>query len=674
MVEADRGDRERVATTTNAALRGDRRNGMLYRLWRQMLPHYVLAGVWLAGVVGHAAGRGLGDPGRVVALLWLGWAAAVTLGWMRRRRVGRVTTLRLALGWVAAFGWLWWVVYGGVTWSAVAVLVCAGYGASLRWWRRWRIPNPPPDPPPPSPEDPNHPPRLWAANLAGRFCGSYLSDEQPILDGHRNEIGLRYACHLRPGEHTRSDLLAALPKLRSGLRLRPRQDLVIERHPRLDESVVQVTIVRRSPALERPPIWPGPSYDPASGTIAVGPYVDGQGVAAWLLYRDHGLFGGFLAGVTGSGKSRMIDSIAMSAAAAGIVIWYADPRGGSSPLLARYADNVAVGLDAIASMLEQAMAVKQLREAQNTVHRWEGWWPAQHTGSGQPRPGLLVFIDECHDVFGHQRLQKMAEKVAREGRKLGIAIICASQVATLDAFGLKSGDAAEALRSSVCAGNMVFLRTTTKNSKDILPGVDVDPAEFPATPGYAYLVDQRRERRCAPLRGYHLDAEHRDEIAEQVTWPTLDTASANAAGGPYLQRHQRDEQARADLAGWVARVEQGLAAGEMPGGGQPETPAEEPGQAGPQVIQLPTWPPEQHAGQPGRPARRTAVDVVAELVAGGLTRTGEIIEASGYRKTQVHDALRALEAAGRIHAAGHGRWQANPATPTRNHHGAAPLV
>src|SRR5690606_5161624 len=112
----------------------------------------------------------------------------------------------------------------------------------------------------------------------------------------------------------------------TGLRLRRGMDLVIEPHPEADEATVQLTIVQRSPVLTTAQPWPGGTYQPSTGMIAIGPYVDGEGLAHWRLHTPDSLWGGFIAGSIGSGKSRTMEAIALGLAEAGCVVWYADGR------------------------------------------------------------------------------------------------------------------------------------------------------------------------------------------------------------------------------------------------------------------------------------------------------------------------------------------------------------
>ncbi|MGH8880734.1 MAG: hypothetical protein ACRD0P_25825, partial [Stackebrandtia sp.] len=478
-----------------------------------------------------------------LAVATTAFVAAVTVLFVVRRKVfgPRARRWAIACSTVAA-SWLATVTAVGISWDAIGLLTALGYGLALPWWRRHRLPNTPP----PIEYEPVLAPAMdtydvrWATYLGetkdSPLAGTWLTSHEEIDSGHR------YVLQLRPGKHSLQTVLGILPMLRTGLKLMPGQDLIVERHPVLDESCLNLTIVTRSQVLTAESIpWPGNTYDPETGAISLGPFVDGDGVAKWRLYGRNSIYGGFICGAPDSGKSRMMESIALSAAAIGTVIWFGDPQGGaSSPWLAKHADHYASGVGAIEKMLAEALLVKDLRQAENALYDWEGF-----THSPE-RPGLLIFIDECHSAFADSAIQEMAIELAREGRKCGIAIVAASQVATLDAFG--KGQEADALRSCITAGNLVVLRTTSNNTKNVLPGVDVNPTKFPAIPGYAYLVDTTHKRRSAPLRGYYLADADRDTLADAITWAPLDTGASNAAGPGYLRRRAQADADRKALA------------------------------------------------------------------------------------------------------------------------------
>ncbi|MGH8879508.1 MAG: hypothetical protein ACRD0P_19525, partial [Stackebrandtia sp.] len=450
---------------------------------------------------------------------------------------------------------------------------------------------------------------------------------------------------------------------RTGLHITPGQDLIIEAHPTLSEAVVQLTFVRSSPLLDpdKPVHWPGPTYNRETGDLDLGPHVDGDGMARWKLVADNRLYGGYLSGATGSGKSLMMASIALAAAGEGAVVWYADPqRGASYPWLADRADWTARNEAEALVMLQAARRVKELGQDYLALHGGEGY-----QGSDD-RPELVIIIDECHRVFRDERAQDVATEIAREGGKCGVAIVAASQVATLDVFGPQKGQ--DALRSSLLITNLVLLRTKSTNTTRVLPGVDVDPTKFPRVPGYAYLQDDTGKRRNAPFRGYYLTDEARDEWESQITWRSLPPAFAQAAGADYRLRHEKAQQAIAAIAARIAAAEAGLPLPSQPSETERATPVMEAGTpipsnpfTGAAVLQFPSVKAVKWDAKPGAaavPVRNTttARDVVFGLICQDVTETGDIITRSGYSPTQVRRVLDSLVADKAIVRDRHGVW------------------
>lgn len=641
--------REKDGATVNARLRRDRTNSPLVRLRAQAMPHYALAGLAASGTVAGWIGPAVATPGTAGATVAAAGAAGA---WMWARRRGR----QALLAGIGAACWCGWTTAAGMSWDALAVLAVGGYAAALPWWRRHRLADPPEHTLPTVAEvDAMDPARLWAEHVAvsgGPLPDSWLTTPEPT------KTGVRYELHTVPGKQTLATAQGVLPRLRSGLRLLRDQDLIVEAHPRLDESILSLTLVQRSPVLTTAQPWPGPGrvYDGEAGVIAAGPYVDGEGTAVWQLARDNRLYGGFAVGSTGSGKSRLLESIALGAAgAAGCVVWFGDPQGGaSSPFLAAHADWVARDLDGIRHMLEAARRIKKLRQMENAYHDLEGWTPQQG------RRGLLIIVDESHAAMAVDAIRDIATELAREGGKVGIALVLASQVPTLDAFG-----GSDALRSNVTAGNLVLMRIKSKTAKNILAGVDVDPSAFPRVPGYGFLVDDTGTRRSAPFRGYYLDDDTRDEAAATVTWPELDQAAVAAAGEAYRQRRVQAVTDREELGRLLAALASGrdpelempapvpaTAPSPVPVPRFPSVPTIRPTvestPAGTAVLDRPTAPPV---------AAPTAVEAVAELLAQGVTAPGEMQARSGYRETAVRQALRELAQQGRARRVRHGVWQ-----------------
>jgi hypothetical protein len=310
-------------------------------------------------------------------------------------------------------------------------------------------------------------------------------------------------------------------------------------------------------------------------------------------------------------------------------------------MLAEHADYFAGSVPDIGRMLDVALLVMRLREAENRLYRLDGF-----THSPE-RPGLFLFIDESHAPFADPAIQAKALTVAREGRKLGVAIIAASQAGTMDAFGI--GQTADTLRSCLLAGNLLILRCESNNPKNIF-GLDIDPKKFPAWPGYAFLVDKTGEGRSAPLRCYNPgDRDTREAWAARFTWRGLDEGAANAAGPLYRTRHDHAEADMAALAETVAALRAGRP---VPAPTARDATPASPGPATPRpalnVIQFPSWPPAPPA--PGSDAAAAARDrrlskshlAVLRAVGAGHRTNAAIRQVTGWQETHVRNLLNAL--------------------------------
>ncbi|MEV4212627.1 hypothetical protein [Micromonospora sp. NPDC049662] len=660
-------------TARSAEWRQDRTR---YRLRHQVRPHYSTVLLVAAAAATRAAAHLTGDE-EAVALATAGAAftTAVVAAFVAGKRLKgrRVRAWATACAFAAA-SWLTWVANVGLSFDAVTLLALLVAALAVPYVDRHRIPNVPPD------EEVAASlggyAQLWATYLGGTsggpLAGSWLTGHELIASGER------FVLQLVPGKQTLGHALSALPLLRTGLFLNPRQDLIIERHPLFNESCLQLTIVTKSTVLKAKKVpWPGPNYDPHTGTIALGPFIDGDGTGRWRLYTGHRMWGGFLLGSTGSGKSRMLDSIALSAVATGITcVWYADPqKGASSPMLAKHADYVARDIEQIRQMFALAMLVKELRQAENALDEVEGFVPSED------RPGLLIIVDECHRAFADAAIQEMATELAREGNKLGIAILAASQSVTVDTFGTgnraKDGDT---LRGSLIAGNLVVMWTKSGNAKQVLK-IDVDPTLFPRVHGYAYLVDETGVGRSAPLRGYYLDDVDRDRCASRVHWRGLDEGAANACGSRYLNRRDLASADREALAARVAAMRAGryvppptpqpaaatttmTATPTTAWSGPSPAQAARPVAIPTTVIQFPTWPPASTVAGPVATGDDDTPQIlrsergqrIYQLIQSGVERTGALVKQSGYSETWVRNTCRELVRVGRVRDAGHGRW------------------
>lgn len=456
----------------------------------------------------------------------------------KRRLMPRRLRSRFLVALYLGATWVTGVAHLGMTIGAVAVLTVVGASLSLAFWAEHRIDNPGPETMPVIDDSDIYVER-WAANMGSQ--GKPLSGSRLRPNPEMIRAGYKYTLELVPGSQTVTGAMQLGDQLRGALRLQPGQEVIVEVHPTEPAPTALLTIVTKSPVKQSRP-WPGVehSFDRRTGSVNLGPFIDDEGVAQWKVYVPNGIFGGFMQGDPGSGKSRMFESIAMSLAASEshpTVVWFAcGQRGASSPMLVEHADWVATTPEEFHEML---LAATRLYKKQSTENRLilkvPGFTPMID------RPGLVIFVDELHGLvdakdsptFGPAN-QRLMLRIVQEARKAGVAIIAADQSPTLDAFG-GPGNGMDTLRSGLINGNGVLLKSETNNAKQVFK-VDIDPRRFPDQPGYAFLARPKVDARSAPFRGYHVTDEQIETEPGRLDWRTLTERQARWCGEQYIRR------------------------------------------------------------------------------------------------------------------------------------------
>ncbi|WFE45289.1 hypothetical protein [Verrucosispora sp. WMMD1129] len=619
----------------------------------QLAPHAAVGALVVAAGACRLAATVVGDEQTVA--VWVAGSAfviAVVAATRIRRRVFDKKARRRALAFLTvAVGWLTGVTVAGVSLGAVGLLMALGYGLSMHWWRQ-------------------HPvgliaskvtrtdyQRRWSENIGctgGVLPGSRLTNPEQI------GAGMRYTLRLRPGKQHLGMVDDKMKTVRGGLKLLADQQLIVEQHPDEPEPTARLTIITNSP-VRKGVLWPGPSaFDSTTGRVSLGPYADGEGTATWRAYTENRLWGGFIQGGTGSGKSRLIDSLAMSLASSAshpTVIFYADGQGGaSSPLLMRHADLFAGTFARILAMVSGMYMVMQLRQRENVDAEHEGFTPTAD------RPGLLGIIDECHKALleaenpEHWKLtQQLCATISREGGKVGVALILASQEPTLNAFGGAGSRYCEALRSSLLTGNGIMLAGDDPNAKTIF-GVAANPKTFPIGGGYGFVAKPAPGDRAALFRSSYLDDRLKKVWPPRITWRSLDGTPASAVVQGYGSRERTFEQRRAVVNGDL------LVPGELP----LVRPAPRPTSGGDgaalqvfgEVRAFPSWA-EFEATARKEATRKLGPnhEKILAAIRSGYRKPSTIKEATGYSERQVHNLLGDLAEAGRVAKAGYGQYE-----------------
>lgn len=352
-----------------------------------------------------------------------------------------------------------------------------------------------------------------------------------------------------------------LPWISSGLEY-PLQSLLLEQHPDhtlpnsklLNPNYLRLQVMTRSPISEtvyfiKPMV--------SNGRISYGLYADGCGYASMRLYTSDSMYGGFILGSQGSGKSRLVELIALSALSLkNTIVLYIDGQdGASSPLL--YNNLWSAGPAEADEILAGIGRMMEYRNRYNRAKIHEGFTPSREF------PGLLIIVEECHRVYTEQNAAKHGY-VVREGRKLGIAELADSQYPGLQGtFGNHAP-----LRDCLLASNTFVMRTTSKSTGQMIPNLGLNPGELPLLPGYGVVAapPDDPDTRSAPFRALYIPKQRdRDSLdnpvnasiktleewfaqAQDEHWePELDAGSARAFGPLYTDRHARADRRHAQL-------------------------------------------------------------------------------------------------------------------------------
>ncbi|PWR08558.1 hypothetical protein DKT68_15185 [Micromonospora acroterricola] len=611
-------------------------------LRQQLAPHAAVGALVVAAGAARIAVHAVGDEKAVA--VWVAGAAfviAVVAASRIRRRVFDKKARRRALAFVAvAVGWLTGVTLAGLSLGAIGLLMAVGYGLSMHWWRQHPVGLIQPKVTRSAYQ------RLWAENVGssdGVLPGSRLTNAEPI------GAGIRYTLRLRPGKQHVGMVVDKMKTVRGGLKLRGDQQLIVEAHPTEPEPTALLTVVTNSP-VQKGVLWPGPAaFDSETGRVQLGPYADGEGTAFWRAYTDNRLWGGFIQGGTGSGKSRLIDSLAMSLASSTshpTVVWYGDGQGGaSSPLLMRHADLFAGTFERILAMVAGMHFVMLLRQRENVQHGHEGFTPTAD------RPGLLGIIDECHKPLLEaenpeywKRTQQLAATISREGGKVGVALVLASQEPTLNAFGGAGSRYCEALRSSLLTGNGIMLAGDDPNAKTIF-GVKENPKEFPTGGGYGLVAKPAPGARQALFRSTYLDDRSKTIWPTRFTWRSLDGTQAGVAVQGYRTRERTFAERRAVVDG-VSLI------------AEPRRPEPAAGGDGAALesfggAAFPSWSVMvAQAQQEARKLLGPSHAKVVDAIRAGHTSPARIAEAIELSVRQVHNLLGDLAEAGQVRGGG----------------------
>lgn len=382
---------------------------------------------------------------------------------------------------------------------------------------------------------------LWNEHIRdgkGVMAGAEISGPAPF------EHGETYKIELVPYKQTLGKAQADLPNWTTALDV-PMENLILEKDPDRPKSPrwLRLQHITRSP-IEDTVYFDRPRYE--DGRILLGPYADGIGEAWLRLYTENSMWSTSLTGGTGIGKTRLTETIvitglAMRDVGQHTVIFYMDGQNGaSSPALFRRA-TWPVGVNGALRMLAALERIADWRQKENRAHLWTGFTPSAE------RPGILVLVDEAHLIIplAAERFANLAKSV----RKLGIGFFVAAHDSSLKTF------IDDSLRAALLGGNGLVMNVSSRIVGNLIPGLDINPADLPRIAGYGVVVGAPgSDIRTAPFRGrYAPDVEETaraeaggttvpvptiEEWFERYPALELDRGAARAAGKDYATRHE----------------------------------------------------------------------------------------------------------------------------------------
>lgn len=190
----------------------------------------------------------------------------------------------------------------------------------------------------------------------------------------------------------------------------------------------------------------GPTYDPATGRFALGTGMDGP--SYWTLNTPGaGVENGLLAGPPEMGKSNALRIVLLEALCSGLFRYgLIDPadRNKLADILANTAERVAhTPRDALRLLAWFAAVVdERLSTGDRCLDPISG------------RPGLLLAVDDAHQVLRDPAAAELAERIAVAGPPVGVGLVVAGESVDVRDFGGRP----QLLRALIKTNCMVFDR------------------------------------------------------------------------------------------------------------------------------------------------------------------------------------------------------------------------
>lgn len=400
----------------------------------------------------------------------------------------------------------------------------------------------------------------WNAYVAneGQLAGAAIEFRGSFARGWRFTVTL-----VRAKKQKFSQLVRNLESIAVGLNI----DVDKITPEKIDQSTVVLTITTSEP--DNAYTGPVVGRDGGDVYIEVGPYSDGDGAERFTVFTDQltddeikagtrprgRMQGGFSCGTTGSGKSRLNENIAVGLKKLGVFTVFLDPQNGKSSKVLM--DNANWPLSGVNSADGRAYGnVRDLLAFMRRVSETREYEAAgdpgfQHT---RERPGIMVIIEECQEVFNAinpdtgRRFGADFEELDRKTGKNGIRILSASQEITQDTFGR-----AVVLRDSMTSRNAFLLSLNIPNRGRYFPGYDGQDYQSLPPGGYGYNCNGQRPHSVWRNRF----TEDLEPFFAALPEATLDYRALVAAGDAFAKRHEAAEMDEAKRQDFLARLDAG---------------------------------------------------------------------------------------------------------------------
>jgi len=220
--------------------------------------------------------------------------------------------------------------------------------------------------------------------------------------------------------------------------------------------------------------------------IEIGIREDGSKKRIKLFKKGHGGLHMMIGGITGSGKSGLLNLLwAWLSLCTDVVQWGVDLKGGVELGPWRKCFDWVVKTRADAIYMFKALNAEMDRRLSVMEERGiRVWEPSAED------PVIVLSVDECASVLGDAtgKELKLVEEIARKGRACGVILILATQYPTLEAVGTTQ------IREQIHYG-FVFRMRNAKGETFILTDGTVD----------AHKIDSNRPGTCYVQEGANLD-------------------------------------------------------------------------------------------------------------------------------------------------------------------------